>query len=152
MVGKEATLRGVGASSFGNGALLMSERPQPRPGTMARVAYNDKFARDALVSRVSDARSDITLAGDSRKSLQVRSVGSAGGVDGLEQFRKTTAKKRTNLDKLNQGRAAAHSEKKKPLQAVEPESQQQAADGDPTSVVRWLCYSAAVASQWYQSL
>ncbi|MEC8102051.1 MAG: hypothetical protein VX109_07210, partial [Planctomycetota bacterium] len=91
------------------------ERPQPRPGTMARVAYNDKFARDALVSRVSDARSDITLAGDSRKSLQVRSVGSAGGVDGLEQVRKTTALKRTKLQKLNQGRAAAYSEKKNPF-------------------------------------
>ena len=63
------------------------EKAPPRQGTMKRVAYDCKLARDALVSRAGAARSDITLAGDSRKSLQVRNVGSAGGVDGLEQFR-----------------------------------------------------------------
>ena len=61
------------------------------------------------------ARSDITLAGDSREKLQVRNVGSAGGGDGLEQFRKTTATKRAKLQMLNQARAAACSVKKSPF-------------------------------------
>ena len=60
------------------------EKAPPRQGTMKRVAYDCKLARDALASRVGAARSDITLAGDSRKTLQVRNVGSAGGGDGLQ--------------------------------------------------------------------
>ena len=50
------------------------ETSQPRPGTMARVAYNDKFARDALVSRVSAANSETTLSGDSREEGLVPQV------------------------------------------------------------------------------
>ena len=47
------------------------EKAPPRQGTMKRVAYDCKLARDALASRVGAARSDITLAGDSRKTLQI---------------------------------------------------------------------------------
>ena len=55
------------------------KKPGPKPkdkaptrqGTMKRVAYDCKLARDALASRVGAARSDITLAGDSRKTLQI---------------------------------------------------------------------------------
>ena len=47
------------------------EKAPTRQGTMKRVAYDCKLARDALASRVGAARSDITLAGDSRKTLQI---------------------------------------------------------------------------------
>jgi len=47
------------------------EKAPTRQGTMKRVAYDCKLARDALASRVGAARSDITLVGDSRKTLQI---------------------------------------------------------------------------------
>ena len=50
---------------------MPKEKAPPRQGTMKRVAYNCKLARDALASRVGAARSDITLVGDSRKTLQI---------------------------------------------------------------------------------
>ena len=50
------------------------EKAPPRRGTMKRVGW----------STVGAARSDITLAGDSRRTLQVRNVGSAGGGDGFQ--------------------------------------------------------------------
>ena len=93
----------------------LKEKAPPRQGTMKRVAYERKLARDALAPRVGAARSDITLAGDLREKLQARNVGSAGGGDGLEQFRKTTATKRAKLQMLNPRRAAACSVKKSPF-------------------------------------
>ena len=50
---------------------MPKEKAPTRQGTMKRVAYDCKLARDALASRVGAARSDITLAGDSRKTLQI---------------------------------------------------------------------------------
>ena len=111
----------------------------PKKGSLARVMFDSKVARDRLVKRAQGAPTaadaDITLLGIPRSRLQVgNGVPTNGPKTKMRQFALTTALRRTQLNALSTARDWARRKRVNPYRA---ESENPSKKLRPGKAVAW---------------